>query len=132
MVAQPEKQVAGWRDEAEIIGAVGSGYATAGRPAGGRGEAAILRQIPARNSLPIDADGTARTGDVERGCTGCLQGVNGPEPACERVIAANHWPAGIVLTDGAAQRVLPVTAGASPARNFIPVDGVALGLDGHR
>src|SRR5215472_12236193 len=65
--------------------------------------------------------------DIKSGCSGCLDdGVERPESASDRVIAAAHRPTRVVLADGAAERILPVGAGAAATTNFIPINRVAL------
>ena len=72
LLFQPEEQISrGW-SEVQIIGAIGSRYTAAGRPAGRRIQIAILLQAPAGCILPIHRHRAAGMADVMRRRTGGL------------------------------------------------------------
>src|SRR5215469_9333351 len=63
--------------------------------------------------------------DIKSGRSdGLDDGVERPESASDRVIAAAHRPTRVVLADGAAERILAVGARAAATTNFIPINRV--------
>jgi len=126
-MTQAEEQIPGRGCEAQNIRAVGGGPTAVERPAVGIGQAAILMQGPARYVLPIHRHGVARMVDVERWRASRLYHRDEcPETTRERIIAAGHGSAGIVLADGAADRINPARARATAAGYFVPINRVGL------
>lgn len=81
---------------------------------------------PRNNSLPPDVV------DGEQRCAGRLYGVDRPEPAGEREAAACHRSTCVMLANRAADGKHTAGACAATARDFVPVDGIRLGMCGER
>src|ERR1019366_5970857 len=87
----------------------------------------IRLERPARHRGRPRYDGLAvGIGDGEQRRAGCLHGVEHPKTTRERVVAASHRPAGVVLADGAADRINAAHARAASVGDLMPVYRVAL------
>jgi len=127
LLLQPEKQIPNWRRDGDAARAVGGrDSVNARRPASAR-EIAVLLQGVAARVRPRNDDAVAGMGDGQVGQSRRLHhGNETPETAGQRVTAASQRPAGIVLADGAADRIDAASAGAAATGDFIPVNGIAL------
>ena len=99
------------------------------RPRASDGEALIEHETR-RGPRPEDAHVPTLSRHGERRPAGRLHGVDRPEPAGEREIAAAHRGAGVRLPNRAADRKDPARARAASAINRVRVDGERLRVDG--
>src|SRR5579859_2559478 len=119
-ILQPIKAIPRRRCYHHLILAAHDDRRAGADPVGGA-EVGILLQVEAGGRRgPGDDDRVGAGGnDGQQRRAGGLHGRNeAPETARERVIAAGHRPAGVMLADGAADDVLAVAAGTAATRDF--------------
>src|ERR1035441_7074647 len=120
---QPEEQISGWwRIGLGFNGSVVP-YDAGGIPPRSRGQIAIGLEHETSGGELLRSNGfIAGIADGEQRRSGRLDGIKCPEAAGQGIIAALHRAAGIWLTDGADQGILPVGARAAADGDFEPVD----------
>jgi len=127
---ESEKQIPRRRSDGDAVRAVaGRDGIAAGDPAPASHAGILLQRVSARvRPGNLDAIWCDKRDGQVRQAGGLHHGNQRPEPAGERIIAAGHRPAGIMLSDGAADLIRAAGARAAAAGDFIPVNGVLLGM----